>query len=84
MPLLVKFGIDPLHFGVVMVLNLMLGQLTPPFGIVLFVLTKISGVDMGRLVRASLPFYIPILVVLILLILFPPLVTYLPGTVLGR
>lgn len=83
-PLLDKFGIDPLHFGVVMVLNLMLGQLTPPFGIVLFVLTKISGVDMGRLVRASFPFYIPILVVLILLILYPPLVTFLPNMVLGK
>lgn len=83
-PMLEKFGIDPLHFGVVMVLNLMLGQLTPPFGIVLFVLARISNLDMGRLVRACLPFYIPILLVLIALMLLPPLVTYLPNLVFGN
>jgi tripartite ATP-independent transporter DctM subunit len=82
-PMLETFGIDPLHFGVVMVLNLMLGQLTPPFGIVLFVLARISNLDMGRLVRACVPFYIPILLVLIALILFPPLITYLPNLVFG-
>jgi TRAP-type C4-dicarboxylate transport system permease large subunit len=81
--MLETFGIDPLHFGVVMVLNLMLGQLTPPFGIVLFVLARISNLDMGRLVRACIPFYIPILLVLIALILFPPLITYLPNLVFG-
>jgi tripartite ATP-independent transporter DctM subunit len=83
-PMLEEFGIDPLHFGVVMVLNLMVGQLTPPFGIVLFVLARISNLDMGRLVRACLPFYIPILLVLIALILYPPLVTYLPNLVFGN
>ncbi|ORC30707.1 ABC transporter permease [Marispirochaeta aestuarii] len=83
-PMLEQFGIDPLHFGVVMVLNLMLGQLTPPFGIVLFVLSRVGNLDMARLVKACLPFYIPILVVLIALILFPPLVTYLPNLVFGN
>jgi tripartite ATP-independent transporter DctM subunit len=80
-PMLNRFGIDPIHFGVAMVLNLMLGQLTPPFGIVLFILAKISGLDMWKLVKACLPFYLPILFVLILVILFPPLVTFLPSIV---
>ena len=83
-PLLPQFGIDPVHFGVLMVLNLMIGQLTPPFGIVLYVLASVGDIELDRLVRALIPFYIPIFVVLILLIIFPPLVTYLPGLVLGR
>jgi tripartite ATP-independent transporter DctM subunit len=83
-PLIKMVGIDPLFFGVVMVLNLMIGQLTPPFGIVLFILAKISGLSMERLVKALLPFVVPVLVVLLACIFFPELVTYLPRTVLGR
>ena len=83
-PLLPKFGIDPLHFGVVMVLNLMLGQLTPPFGIVLYVLVRIGGIEFDRLVKACVPFYIPIAIVLILIIAFPFLVTFLPTLVFSR
>lgn len=82
-PLLDRFSIDPLHFGVVMVFNLMLGQMTPPFGIVLFVLSRVSGLDVGRIVRACIPFYIPMLFVLIMLIFFPPLITYLPNLMFG-
>ncbi len=83
-PLLPKFGIDPIHFGIVMVLNLMVGQLTPPFGIVLYVLIRVGNIEFDRLVRACLPFYIPIIIVLILIIAFPFLVTFLPNLVLGR
>lgn len=83
-PLFVEFGIDPLHFGVVMVLNLMLGQLTPPFGIVLYVLMRIGNIEFDRLVKAVIPFYIPILIVLILIIAVPSLVTFLPNLVLSR
>jgi len=78
-PLLAKVGIDPLHFGLIMVLNLMIGLLTPPFGVVLFILNKISGVPLGRIVRVTFPFLIPLLVVLLLITIFPPLVTYLPN-----
>lgn len=83
-PLLVKFGIDPIHFGQVMVLNLMIGQLTPPFGIVLYVVMRVGQVPFDRLVKACVPFYIPLGIVLILIILFPPLVTYLPTLVFGQ
>ncbi len=83
-PLLPQFGIDPVHFGVLMVLNLMLGQLTPPFGIVLYVLMEVGELSFDKLVKALIPFYIPILVVLALTIAFPALVTWLPGLVIGR
>ena len=78
-PLLPKFGIDLTHFGVVMVLNLMIGQLTPPFGIVLYVLIKVGNISFDKLVKALVPFYIPIFVVLVMIILFPSLVTFLPN-----
>jgi len=78
-PLLPKFGIDLTHFGVVMVLNLMIGQLTPPFGIVLYVLMKVGNISFDKLVKALVPFYIPIFIVLVMIILFPSLVTFLPN-----
>lgn len=79
LPMLTAAGVDLTVFGVIMVLTLMIGQLTPPFGIVLFVITKVSGVEMMRLVRAGLPFTVPILIVIVAIIFFPPIVTFLPG-----
>jgi tripartite ATP-independent transporter DctM subunit len=83
MPVVLKLGIDPLHFGLVLVLNLMIGLLTPPFGVVLFVMAGISDVPFERVVRATLPFLIPLLAVLALITFFPPLVTWLPKLVMG-
>ena len=83
-PLLTKVGIDPLHFGLVMVLNLMIGLLTPPFGISLFILNKISGLPTLRIAKACVPFFIPLIGVLILITIFPPIVTFLPNLVFGK
>jgi tripartite ATP-independent transporter DctM subunit len=77
-------GIDPVHFGLVMVLNLMIGLLTPPFGVVLFVMVHVGGISFERVVRATAPFIIPLLVVLFSITLYPPLVTWLPNTVMGK
>jgi len=82
-PLLPKFGIDPIHFGVMMVLNLMIGQLTPPFGIVLYVIVRVGDIEFDKLVKACIPFYFPIFLVLLLIIFFPSLVTFLPDLVFG-
>jgi tripartite ATP-independent transporter DctM subunit len=84
MPVIAKVGIDPLHFGLVMVLNLMIGLLTPPFGVVLFVMAGVAHMPFERVVRATLPFIIPLLVVLVLITFFPPLVTWLPTLVMGK
>jgi tripartite ATP-independent transporter DctM subunit len=83
MPVVLKLGIDPLHFGLLLVLNLMIGLLTPPFGVVLFVMAGISDVPFERVVRATLPFLIPLLAVLALITFVPPLVTWLPKLVMG-
>ncbi len=83
MPAVAKLGIDPIHFGLVLVLNLMIGLLTPPFGVVLFVMAGISDVPFERIVRATLPFLIPLLAVLALITFCPPVVTWLPKLVMG-
>jgi TRAP-type C4-dicarboxylate transport system permease large subunit len=82
-PLILKVGIDPLHFGLVMILNLMIGLLTPPFGMNLFILNKITGIPSTRIARACLPFFIPLFAALIVITLFPPVVTFLPDLLLG-
>jgi TRAP-type C4-dicarboxylate transport system permease large subunit len=81
-PILAQFGIDPLYFGLIMIVTLMIGVLTPPFGNVLFAIIMISGLPFEEVVKAILPPIIPILVVVVLLILFPPLTTFLPSLAL--
>ena len=74
-------GIDPLYFGLVMVLNLMIGLTTPPFGVCLFVIADTAKISFQRMVKAMLPFYIPLFGMLILLSLFPAVGTWLPGLI---
>lgn len=72
-----EYGIDPYQFGVIVCINLVLGLLTPPVGAGLFVMTAMTGVRPGRLVRALLPFLLSTALVLVLLSVFPGLVTLL-------
>ena len=83
-PMVKQYGINPIHFGVVMVLNMMIGLVTPPVGTVLYTLTRITGVPLERLSVAMLPWYIPLIFTLVLVTLFPSISTYLPGLLLGR
>lgn len=78
LPIIDKLGIDPVHFGVVMVLNLMIGLLTPPVGMVLYVLSRVSGLPFERCVAATAPFLIPLLAVLALITFVPWLTLWLP------
>ena len=78
MPIIAKLGIDPVHFGLVMVLNLMIGLLTPPVGMVLFVLAKVSKLSFERTVVAVLPWLFPLLATLALITYFPAMVLWLP------
>jgi tripartite ATP-independent transporter DctM subunit len=78
MPVVIKAGIDPVQFGVVMVLNLMIGLLTPPVGMVLFVLARVAKMSFDRTVMAVLPLLVPLLIVLVLISLIPPLTLWLP------
>jgi tripartite ATP-independent transporter DctM subunit len=78
MPIITKVGIDPVQFGVVMVLNLMIGLLTPPVGMVLFVLSRVARVSLDRTIVGVMPFLIPLFIVLILISIFPWFTTALP------
>jgi len=83
-PAAAQLGIDPIQFGLVFVLNLMIGTVTPPVGVVLFVTAKVAGISFDAMARAILPWLVPLLAVLAAITLWPPLTTWLPGLVLVR
>jgi tripartite ATP-independent transporter DctM subunit len=78
-PLAMNLGFDPIHFGVIMALNLMIGVATPPLGVSLFMMKHISGIKLEMLMRKILPFLIPLIIILLLISYIPELVTYLPS-----
>ncbi len=78
LPIAVQMGVDPVHFGVMMVLNLMIGLLTPPIGMVLYVLSRVSKVPFERCVAATAPFLIPLVLVLLVVTFVPSVTMWLP------
>jgi TRAP-type C4-dicarboxylate transport system permease large subunit len=82
-PILPKFGIDPVHFGVVMALNLAIGLLTPPVGLAMYVTCAIGKVSIEAYSRACWPFLVALGVLLAAVSAFPPLVLALPRLLMG-
>lgn len=78
-PIMTNVGIDPVHFGVVMVSNLSIGLATPPMGLVLFVASGVSGVPLQKISKAILPFLFVEFLIIFLISFFPILVTGLPN-----
>ena len=83
LPVALAVGIDPVHLGIVFVLNLMIGLLTPPVGMVLYVLSKVSRTPFEECVRATLPFLVPLVAVLLLLVFVPDIALWLPERLFG-
>ena len=81
LPLAVSVGIDPIHFGVIMMLNLGIGLLTPPVGNTLFIGSAISGIRVEKLAKSMIPIYITMLIVLLLINFIPDIVMTLPRLV---
>ncbi len=81
LPVSIAVGVDPIQLGILLVLNLMIGLLTPPVGMVLFVLSKVSDTPLEECIRATIPFLVPLILVLFALVLFPPLTLWLPSIV---
>jgi len=81
LPIAINLGIDPTHFGVVVVLNLMIGLLTPPIGALLFIQTKIADLPFNTLVRAIWPYTLALIAVLLLITYVPQLVLWIPNLV---
>ncbi|NOX40165.1 MAG: TRAP transporter large permease [Alphaproteobacteria bacterium] len=82
-PIAMKLGIDPIHLGIIMVVNMEIGMITPPVGLNLFVTSGVAGMPMMSVVRASLPFLAVLFVFLIMITYIPWLSTVLPNAVMG-
>lgn len=78
LPIAAKVGVDPVHFGVIMMLNLGIGLLTPPVGSTLFIGSAITGIPITKLTKSLLPFYAVMLVVLVVITYVPSICMYLP------
>ena len=82
-PIAIELGVDPIHLGIIMVVNMEIGMITPPVGLNLFVTSGVAGMPMMAVVRAALPFLAVLFVFLILVTYVPFLSTYLPNTIMG-
>lgn len=82
-PIIKETGVDPVHFGVVFTLNMMIATITPPVGICGLIASQIAGVSMQRFSREVLPYVIAMIAFMFLILFVPSLVTYLPSLVFG-
>jgi tripartite ATP-independent transporter DctM subunit len=80
LPTLLAFDIDLIHFGVVMVMAVVIGQLTPPLAIALIITSRIAKVDQMQILKANMPFFIVIILFTLVLIALPELATWLPSS----
>jgi C4-dicarboxylate transporter DctM subunit len=83
-PVAIKFGVDPVHFGMIMIVNLALGMITPPFGVNLFAACTVAKISLDHIIPRLLPFVGVILACLILITYFPPLSLFLRDLVYAR
>jgi TRAP-type C4-dicarboxylate transport system permease large subunit len=84
LPAVTTYGIDPVHFGLIICFNLLLAMITPPMGIGLFVAASVAGTMPERVLVAILPFFIPLLIGLMLICAAPELTLWLPNLVFDR
>ncbi|WP_238364706.1 TRAP transporter large permease [Mesobacterium pallidum] len=82
-PIALQLGIDPIHLGIIMVVNMEIGMITPPVGLNLFVTSGVAGMPMMRVVKAALPFLAVLFVFLIMVTYIPGLSTTIPDNVMG-
>jgi C4-dicarboxylate transporter DctM subunit len=83
-PVAAKFGVDPVHFGMIMIVNLALGMITPPFGVNLFAACTVARISVDRIISRLLPFVGVVLACLMIITYFPPLSLFLRDLVYGR
>jgi tripartite ATP-independent transporter DctM subunit len=81
-PALAALGIDPIHFGIVMVVNLTIGGVTPPFGTLMFLVCSILNIPLTDFIKEVIPFIIALIIVLFIITFIPGLVTFLPNLIM--
>ena len=82
-PIAIELGIDPIHLGIIMVVNMEIGMITPPVGLNLFVTSGVAGMPMMSVVKAALPFLVVLFVFLILVTYVPWISIFLPNLIMG-
>ncbi len=83
-PVMQQIGVDPVQFGVIMIMCSMLGLLTPPVGMVLFAVSSVAKMPIGQLSRALIPYLIGLSLVLLLVVAVPAVSIWLPNLVIGQ
>lgn len=83
MPLLLKLGVNPVHFGIVMVVNLTIGAVTPPVGTILYTVCSITGTPVSEFTKEVIPFVGALILVLLLITYVPWIVLFLPNLIMG-
>jgi tripartite ATP-independent transporter DctM subunit len=83
-PLITSIGVDPVHFGLIVVMNLLIGAVTPPFGMCLYIVTDIAKIPFSQVVKATIPFLIPLLFTLFLSTYVPQIVLWFPNLLFGK
>ena len=84
MPVAHMIGMNPIQFGIMVVLNLMIGTITPPVGIVLYITANVAKISFERVLKATVPFLIPLIFVLLLVSLVPQITTFLPNLIMAK
>jgi len=82
-PIAMELGIDPIHLGIMMVVNMEIGMITPPIGLNLFVTSGITGMSMVQVIRAAMPFVAVLMVFLVIVTYIPAISTFLPTLLMG-
>ncbi|MBD3895301.1 TRAP transporter large permease [Halomonas sp. ML-15] len=79
LPIVQQFGVDPVHFGIIMMLIITLGGMTPPIGVTMYTVCSLTGIPIEKYIRESLPFLVTVVVLVLVLALFPGIVMFLPN-----
>ena len=83
-PIATELGIDPIHLGIIMVVNMEIGMVTPPVGLNLFVTSGVTGMNLVQVTRAALPWLTVLLVFLVMVTYIPQISLFLPNLVMGQ
>lgn len=83
MPVVAQFGINPVHFGLVFIIGLQVGLITPPVGISMYIACALAKIGIEDFFKSVLPFYLAFIAVMILIILVPSVILFIPNLLMG-
>lgn len=83
LPIMDALLISRVHFGVMMTVNILVGTMTPPFGLGLFIVTSITGLTIPQILKAAKPFFVPVIILLLLVTYIPAISTWIPSMLFG-